>query len=82
MAVSLGNAQADADGMFGDVDVGGRPQLFPDAICSRFRRLLGLSGNVAVFPGLSEPAWSRPVLSLSRGVEALSQPHSDRQGYL
>ena len=81
---SLGSLQAVARGLCGDVGVGGRLQLLPGAICSGFPRRLGLSGDVAVFPGcdLFGTAQSRPVLDLAGGIEALSQPHNDRRRHL
>ena len=74
---SLGSLQAVARGLCGDVGVGGRLQLLPDAICSGFPRRLGLSDDVAViFLGLPSRnlSWTWPV--------ALSQLHNDRQGHL
>ena len=80
----LGSVQAVPHGLCGDVGVGGRLQLPPDAICSGFLQRLGLSGDVVVFPGcgLFGPTWLRHVMDLASGVKALSQPHVDQRGHL
>ena len=70
----VGSSQAVPQGLCGDFGVGGHP---PDAICSRFPRCLVLSGDLVFHGcGLFGPVWSRPVLDLAGGAEALLQAHN------
>ena len=70
MATSLDSVQVVPHGLCGDADVGGHPQVPHDVICSVFPQCLGMSGDVAVFPGCGhfDRTLSRPVPDLAGGV--------------